>query len=160
MENFIPATQWSSAILPILDEGSNLKIPLSGRSMIPLLIGGRDEAIISTFKGKRLKRGDIVLYARDDGTHLLHRIHHIKNGNFFVLGDAHIAIEGPIKKENVLAVAVAVVRKNKTILCSRIDYRIISSLWLLARPFRFVILRMLTKIRHMLTRLQRLVGRK
>lgn len=150
MENFIPATQWSAAILPILDEGNNLKIPLSGRSMFPLLSGGRDEAIISTVKEKKLKRGHIVLYARDDGTHVLHRIHHIKNGDFFMLGDAHTFVEGPIKKENVLAIAVAVVRKGKMISCSRYDFRIVSALWMFVRPMRAVILRVAISIRHQL----------
>lgn len=150
MENFIPATQWSAAILPILDEGNNLKIPLSGRSMFPLLSGGRDEAIISTVKEKKLKRGHIVLYARDDGTHVLHRIHHIKNGDFFMLGDAHTSVEGPIKKENVLAIAVVVVRKGKMISCSRCDFRIASALWMLVRPLRPSITHAALKLRRLL----------
>lgn len=142
--------QWSSAILSILNEGHNLKIPLSGRSMFPLIAGGRDEAVISTVLGKRLKRGDIVLYVREDGTHVLHRIHHIKNDDFFILGDAHTCIEGPIKKEKVMAVAEAVIRKDKTILCSRFDYRMISAIWLLVRPLRPMIMRVVTSLLHLL----------
>ena len=149
-KKIIPAVQWSSAILPILDEGHNLRIPLSGRSMFPLLKGGRDDAVISTVHGKTLKRGDIVLYVQEDGTHVLHRIHHIKNDDFFMLGDAHTSIEGPIKNEKILAVAVAVIRKDKTISCSRYDYRIASALWLLVRPLR-------PKVMHVAIRLYRLL---
>lgn len=136
MEDIIPAVQWSSAILPVLNEGHILKIPLLGLSMFPLLSGGRDEAVISSIAGKKLKRGDIVLYVREDGTHVLHRIHHIKNDNFFMLGDAHTSVEGPIRRENVLAVAEAVIRKGKTISCNRADFWLISSIWLLVRPAR------------------------
>lgn len=144
----IPATEWSSAILPILNEGHNLKIPLSGLSMYPLLAGGRDEAVLSTVQGKKLKRGDIVLYVREDGTHVLHRVYHIKNNAFFMLGDAHTWIEGPIKKEDILAVAVSVIRKDKTISCKRFDYRMVSALWLLVRPLRPLIMRAARRILH------------
>jgi len=140
-KGFIPATQWISAILPVLEQGHNLKMPLSGLSMYPLLTGGRDEVLIATVAGKRLKRGDIVLYARPDGTHILHRIHHIKNNMYYMLGDAQTWIEGPIKEEAVLAVAIAVQRKGKTILCSHYGYRFISGLWLFLRPVRPVMLR-------------------
>lgn len=143
----IPAIQWSTAILPILDEGHNLKLPLEGLSMAPLLVGGRDEVLIATVSGRRLKRGDIVLYVRKDGTHVLHRIHHIKNKMYYMLGDAHTWIEGPIKEKDVLAVTTAVIRKEKMILCSRYGYRILAGLWLLLRPARPLIIRTIAKIK-------------
>lgn len=140
-KSFIPVAQWSAAILPILDEGHKLKLPLSGLSMYPLLVGGRDEVLITTVLGKRLKRGDIVLYVQKDGTYVLHRIHHIKNNSYYMLGEAHSWIEGPIKEDAVLAIATAVIRKGKMIECSQYSYRIISALWLLMRPLRPIILR-------------------
>lgn len=139
--SFIPAAQWSAAILPILAEGYNLRLPLTGLSMYPLLVGGRDEVLISTVLEKRLKRGDVVLYVQKDGTHVLHRIHHVKNSMYYMLGDAQTWIEGPIKKEHVLAIATAVIRKEKMILCNKYSYRIISGLWLFMRPLRPLILR-------------------
>ena len=149
---FISATQWSSAILPMLDEGRNLKLPLSGLSMSPLLVGGRDEVLITSVLGKRLRRGDIVLYVRKDGTHVLHRIHHVKNNLYYMLGDRHTWIEGPINKEDVLAVATAVIRKEKMISCSQYSYRIISDLWLLMRPLRPQILRIVRGLRGLLVK--------
>lgn len=149
---FIPAAQWSAAILPILAEGRNLKLPLSGLSMSPLIVGGRDEVLITSVLGKRLKRGDIVLYVRTDGTHILHRIHHVKNNRYFMLGDAHTWIEGPIEEADVLAVATAVIRKGKMIACSQYSYRIISSLWLLLRPLRPLILRIVKGLRGLLVK--------
>ena len=132
----IPAAQWSSAIMPILAEGHTLKLPFAGLSMYPLLVGGRDEVIIAAASGKHLKRGDIVLYRRKDGTHVLHRIHHIKNTMYYMVGDAQTWIEGPIKEEEVLAVVTEIIRKEKTILCSECGYRFISELWLIVRPIR------------------------
>lgn len=146
----IPAVQWSSAIIPFLDEGHQLKIPLSGLSMFPLIVGGRDEAVLSAVQRRELRRGDIVLYVQADGTHVLHRIHHIKNNEFYMLGDAQTWIEGPIRRESILAVAVAVIRKGKTISCKRMDYRAFSALWLLVRPLRPAVMHVAIRLRRML----------
>jgi hypothetical protein len=145
-QDFIPAVEWSSAILPILKEGHELKLLLSGRSMHPLLLGGRDEVVIKLIDNMKLKRGDIVLYCRDDGTHVLHRIHHIKNYSYYMLGDAQTWIEGPIDDTQVLAVAVYIIRKGRTISCKGKTYRLISELWLILRPVRPLILFLATHI--------------
>lgn len=139
----IPAVQWSSALLPFLAEGHSLKLPLEGASMVPLLVGGRDEVLVEEVSGKILRRGDIVLYIRQDGTHVLHRIHHIYNNKYFMLGDAQTWIEGPVNKEDILAAAVAVIRKGETITCSSRGYRFISGLWLVMRPVRPLILKII-----------------
>lgn len=147
-EKNISAVQWSSAIIPLLEEGYDFKMPLEGLSMYPLLIGGRDEVIITTVLAKNLKPGDIVLFVRKDGTHVLHRIYRIKNKMFYLLGDAQTYIEGPIKEEDILAITVAIIRKGKTILCSNYFYRIISSLWMFLRPLRLIILKAVKILRH------------
>ncbi|MBU7007240.1 S26 family signal peptidase [Phosphitispora fastidiosa] len=113
-----------------------MKIPFAGLSMYPLLAGGRDEVIIAAVSGRHLKRGDIVLYQRKDGTHVLHRIHHINDAAYYMLGDAQTWIEGPVREEEVLAVVTEIIRKEKSILCSNSGYRFISELWLLLRPIR------------------------
>lgn len=133
---YISAVAWSSVLLPILSEGHYLKIPLSGTSMYPLLLGGRDDAIISSISGKKLKRGDIVMYVREDKTHVLHRIHHVKGTDCFMLGDSQTWIEGPIKEAAVLAIADQIIRKGRVISCNRLFYRFAVELWLLARPLR------------------------
>lgn len=142
----IPAVQWSSALLPFLAEGHSLKLPLEGASMVPLLVGGRDEVLLEEVPGKTLRRGDIVLYVRQDGTHVLHRIHHIYNNKYFMLGDAQTWIEGPVNKKDVLAVAIAVIRKGETITCSSRGYRFISILWLIMCPVRTLILKMIVRM--------------
>lgn len=154
MGEYIPAVQWSSALLPLLKEGHELRLPLSGRSMFPLIAGGRDEIVISDCSGKMPVRGDIALFVRKDGTHVLHRIHHVKGGRFYMLGDAQTVIEGPVEKEDLLAIAVAVIRKGKTIKCSRLFFRAISELWLLVRPFRPVFLRIALKIHRVFVRIR------
>lgn len=149
-EGLIPALEWSPAILPLLGEGHKLRIPLDGLSMFPLLVGGRDEALLSAIQGRKLRRGDIVLFVQEDGAHVLHRIHHIIENDFFMLGDSQTMIEGPVRRENVLAIAESLIRKDKTISCSHPVYRFAGGLWLLLRPFRPYILRILLKLNRLL----------
>ncbi|WP_418792217.1 S24/S26 family peptidase [Phosphitispora sp. TUW77] len=158
-QGYISADQWSSAIMPILAEGHTLRLPFEGLSMHPLLVGGRDEVIIAAASEKQLKRGDIVLYKRNDGTHVLHRIHHIKNSMYYMVGDAQTWIEGPIREEQVLAFVTEIIRKGKTIPCSDCGYRLISGLWLLARPLRPQIIKNLSHLRFFLKPLVLLLER-
>ncbi len=141
-EGIIPAIIWSSAIMPVLSEGHSFRIPVSGLSMYPLIVGGRDEVILSSVKDRKLKRGDIVLYVRDDGMHVLHRIHHLTDVGCFMVGDAQTWIEGPIAREKVLAVTEAVIRKNRMISSKNVGFKIFSAVWLFLRPVRPVIIKM------------------
>jgi len=151
-EVVISAADWTSAILPILSKGYRLRIPLKGMSMYPLLVGGRDEAVISSIGLKKPVRGDIVLYVGEDGIHALHRIHHVKGTDYYMLGDSQTWIEGPIKEDAVLAVATDVIRKGKRISCTNAAYRFAAELWLLARPIRPGILYIARKFRSFIRR--------
>lgn len=150
-ENIIPASEWVAAVKPLLDEGFELKICPSGLSMYPFLAGGRDEVILMSAAYRAPVRGDIVLFSRVDGVHILHRVHHVKKGSFYMLGDAQTWIEGPIARENVHAVAVAVIRKNKKTSCDSFSLKLMVHIWLILRPVRPLFIRS----RHAFNRLFR-----
>lgn len=137
----IPAAEWMTAMTPLLAGGHRLKICPSGTSMVPFIRGGRDEVILCSAAGKELRRGDIVLYRREDGVHVLHRIHHVERGACYMLGDFHTWIEGPVERENILAVASSFIRKGREIQCDGLCYRLLSETWLLTRPFRPLVFR-------------------
>lgn len=145
-EGYISAAEWAPAILPVLSKGYSIKIPLKGMSMYPLLVGGRDEAVISSIGVKKPGRGDIVLYVSEDGIHALHRVHHVKGRDYYMLGDSQTWIEGPIKEDAVLAIATAIIRKGNKISCSNLFYRLIVEIWLLVRPLRPKILLFVRKL--------------
>lgn len=150
-ESIIPATKWIAAIKPLLDDGLTLKISPSGQSMYPFLVGGRDEVLLRSAETKKLRRGDITLYSREDGLHVLHRVHHIKNNEYYMLGDAQTGIEGPIARNNIHAVAEAVVWRNTQISCNDFTLRVLIKAWLFLRPLRPIIIqsrKALIKIFH------------
>lgn len=81
-------------------------VPINGTSMWPLLKEGKSRVQLIPLDGKSLKKGDIVLYQREDGNLVLHRI--IKSGergSFLVCGDHQWKLEEQIGEDQILAVA-------------------------------------------------------
>ena len=62
-------------------------VPIKGTSMWPLLKEGKCRVKVTAAEGKILKKGDIVLYRRKDGTLVLHRIMKVEEDGFRVCGD-------------------------------------------------------------------------
>lgn len=148
-ESAIPAAEWMSVMLPLLEDGLELKLMPKGVSMIPFLAGGRDEAVLVSARGKRLRRRDIVLYAIPGGVHVLHRIHHINGAGIYTLGDFQDMVEGPYAPDQILAVAKTVIRKGRAISCEGRLYNLLVELWMRLLPLRPVIIRLWRKSKGM-----------
>ena len=129
-----------SILLSVLNEEQVIPIMPKGTSMCPFFLGDRDTLYLRrpVFP---LKRGDIALYQRENGTNIVHRIHHIKKdtqGNFYYfLGDNQTWIEGPISENLIMGVTSYYMRKNKKIDCtSNWKYNLLWRLWMILRPLR------------------------
>lgn len=137
---------WES-ISPLLDDGKSVRLRVSGCSMQPLLMHGRDFVLLKKSE-KRLKKYDLPLYRRIDGTVVLHRIIGVKKEGFICAGDAQTEKEYPVKNEQILAVAVAFERKGKFVSVESFKYKFYARLWVFLRPFRhkiFALIRILKK---------------
>lgn len=135
-DSAIPADDWMKAMLPLVESGHILKICPSGVSMVPFITGGRDQACLRSASGVVLRRGDIVLYRRGGGDHILHRIQRVRDGGYYMLGDSQSWIEGPVRREDILAVVDSFIRKGREYRCDGRAYRALAELWLLLRPLR------------------------
>ena len=81
-------------------------VPISGTSMWPLLKEGKSQVQLVSGRTKQLKKGDIVLYRRKDGTLVLHRIVKIvKKNTYLVCGDHQWKLEEQIGEDQILAAA-------------------------------------------------------
>lgn len=85
-------------------EGSTFIFNVSGTSMIPLLITNDKVTIVKT---KSVKKNDIILYQRKDGTYVLHRILKIKNDVFYLCGDNQAKLEYPIYLEDIIGKVIS-----------------------------------------------------
>lgn len=141
--------EWVSTMLPLLQEGLGLTIYPVGGSMRPFISQGRgDHVVVHAIQGRKLRRGDILLYrGAESGLLTLHRIVHIRKGQIYCLGDSQVPIEGPLPPETIYAVATTLVRKGRAIDCNNVIYRAAVNIWLLTRPIRPFIFRAWSRLK-------------
>lgn len=120
----------------ILADGGSFTLTVTGTSMVPFLLGGRDRVTLSPVT-KKPGKNDLPLYRREDGTFVLHRIIKVeKTGTYTMCGDHQTRPEKGVRREQIVAVATAYTRKGRHLTNQNPIYRIYRTVWTLARPVR------------------------
>lgn len=138
----------------LLQSGAAEALPLviSGSSMTPFLVHGRDTVYLSALK-RPARRGDMLLYRRKSGAYILHRVHRVeRDGTLTMLGDAQTVVEPGIRPEQVLAVVTACVRKGKTEAPDTFWWMFFARIWPRVVPCRQVLRSIYTKGKALLGR--------
>lgn len=125
----------------LLSQGKNVAFTVTGGSMSPFLADLRDSAVVSPVKFP-LEKGDIVFYRRRNGDYVMHRICRIKDGKYYMVGDAQTEVEGPLDEEQIFGVINEVTRKGKKVKKGDPLWNLFKSVWLTLRPVRRVILKL------------------
>jgi len=99
--------------------------------------------------GSALRRGDVVLYRRENGMLVLHRIYKIGQDGLYLLGDHQTAIEGPVRREQVKGKMTGMVRDGRYMDVGNPGYRMLSVVWLWLRPARRAIMVPAARLRRM-----------
>ncbi len=125
-----------------LEEHGSVIYTNKGISMMPLLRQDRDIMVIEKRTPARCKKYDAVLFLRDNGQYILHRILKLKPGGYYIVGDNCIHGEY-VREEQVLGVLTSIRRGQRTIkvtdpgyLCYVYVLRPVRRL--LLRPIRFI----------------------
>ena len=119
--------------------------PIAGTSMLPLLKEGRDRVELEPCSQERLKKGDVVLYKKNDGTLVLHRIIKTENREFFtVLGDHQFKNAERVNKHQIIAVACGFFIKGRYVNEKTRWYRLYKKIWLCNLNVRRIILAVLS----------------
>lgn len=122
MEELYPLIE--SAIL----DGGSVKLKISGFSMYPLVSSRRDSVVLT--RADKIKKGDVPLFRRNDGSYILHRIVGEKDGAYKARGDYETKIEYPVYPNQIVAVAKGFYRKEKYISCDSLGYKIYKIFWM------------------------------
>ena len=138
----------------LLEQGQSIQIQPQGYSMYPMFVPGRDAAVIEGAEGAKLKRGDVVLYRRESGMLVLHRIWRVRQDGFYMVGDNQSEVEGPLQRSQIKGILTGFVRKGKYRSVKNPVYRLASGLWLFLRPVRPVLSGMAAAVKRMLRRNQ------
>ena len=146
----IDTSEYVSAILSILEEGKEVPLPVKGSSMTPFLADGRDRVFLKKAP-ERLRRGDIILYQRDNGVYVLHRICRIrKHGTarlYDLVGDAQTRIEHDIRRDQIHAKAVRIERKGVLKTPGTFYWWFFQHIWVSIIPMRHLVLHLYSVIR-------------
>lgn len=120
----------------VLDSGGSFKLTVTGSSMFPFILGGRDQVTLSPLPQK-LRKNDLPLYRRRDGAFVLHRIIRCeKDGTYTCCGDHQWVTEPGLEYDQMIALATAFVRKGREVTNRNLLYRMYRTLWTWIIPLR------------------------
>lgn len=135
----------------VLTAGGRVKVSPKGYSMYPLMVPGRDYAIIEPYKGGA-KRCDVALFRRPGSILVIHRIYRKTKDGYFFVGDNQDELEGPIDESQIKGIMSSVDRKGHILSCSNIFYRLTYHIWLWMLPIRRPLRNTAAKIKKTITK--------
>lgn len=97
----------------ILRTQGKLVFTNTGGSMMPLLRQHRDLLIIAPPPKGRLKLWDVLLYKRDNGQYIMHRVLWVRRHDYVMCGDNQWYPEVGISDRHIIGVLEAVNRDGK-----------------------------------------------
>ena len=128
---YLDTEKYLNAVCRMIDGGAGpVPVPIRGDSMRPFLRGG-DFAYMQALDTP-VRPGDILLYRRETGQFVLHRVYKIlSGGTLLMLGDAQLTVE-PIAPDQVRARAAWVTRAGQKIGPGEFVW------WFYAQPWRLL----------------------
>lgn len=106
-----------------------------GTSMMPLLRENRDLMVIRKRGAGRFHKYDAVLFLRDNGEYVLHRILRVNPDSYWIVGD-NCASGETVREEQVLGILTEILRDGRTIRVTDKGYRIFVRIWCALFPLR------------------------
>lgn len=148
MARILDTNAFLDAVCELLLQGQrNVAIPVSGGSMVPFLHSG-DMAYLD-LPDSPLKKGDIVLYTRENGRYILHRIKRInKDGSFIMVGDAQQELELLPRRELIHARVTSALHCGKHIHPGQPRWWFYQHIWLNIVPIRHFLMALSGKLKR------------
>ncbi len=142
------AAEFSQTIEEMINSGACIPLYVSGSSMNPFLIDGRDIIRLRKCTQADFRRRQILLFKRSDGSLVLHRVFKVlPDGTLLMNGDAQNWCERTDKNQ-VIAVAYETERNGKIRACNSPAVLLRNFVWRLLRPFRPWIMTLWRKLKR------------
>lgn len=145
----VPMESLAEIISMQLAVGGRANLTVTGSSMLPMLHHRKDSVTLIPADGKQ-KKGDVILYRRENGRYILHRIIAADQDGYICCGDNQAEKE-PVSREQVIAVVDGFVRKGRVYKTDAPGYRLYTAVWV----DLFLLRRYYIKLRRQLGRLRR-----
>ena len=146
----VPMSALSPLIGEILSFGGDVVLTVTGHSMEPMLHDRVSRVRLTA--PRTLKRGDLPLYRRADGTYVLHRITAVDADSVTCCGDAQWILERGIPRASILAVTEAFDRHSgRWVSADSALYGAYWRVWLALRPLRHLAVGGMRRIKRLLS---------
>ncbi len=126
--------------------GASVRFTVTGNSMFPLFANRRDQVTVSA--PEDIRKYDIVLHRRADGTYILHRVIAVRGDVLTIAGDNETERENGVKTSQVIAKVTGFTRRGREFSVNNPLYRAYSRVWLAVFPARHIILAVLLIVRR------------
>ena len=113
MSDILSLKDASPVIEEILLSGGKVKILASGKSMEPVILDGQDTVVLKKVE-KPLQKNDIVLFKRENGNLVLHRIIAVDGKKITLRGDSQWTTE-TVDTSRVMGVLDAIERNGRSL---------------------------------------------
>lgn len=129
--------EYVSMLRELTEQGKEVNMLISGNSMSPFLMHGRDSIRLKK-PDRKLRKGDMVFFQRKSGKFVMHRIIQVRKEGFYLLGDSQQSseIEGPIEESQIFALITSVCRKGQWIGPGNFWWEFFEHYWIRLIPFR------------------------
>lgn len=141
----VDAPVLGEAVCEALAQGGSFVLTVTGSSMRPTLVPGRDQVCL-TAPGK-IRVGDIVFFRRSTGEYILHRVLRQKGDRYTVNGDSQAWTE-EVPADAVIGVVSRIRRDGKWLDTGALFAKTYSALWRLTRPVRPALIRIKSNFRR------------
>ena len=135
----VKLAQLDPLIRQLLEAGQQVKFSPHGVSMLPMLRDGKDTVTLTKPEGK-LKKYDIPLYRRSQGSYVLHRVVGENEKGYLLCGDHQTALEEGVQDSQIIGVVCAFTRKGKEYSVTQKIYRLYAKIWVAIRPLRRIVM--------------------
>ncbi len=137
MEKMLFSTaELGSALDVALKEGASVPLTVTGTSMQPFLVDGKDVVWIRACEPSDIKKGAILLFKRADESFVLHRVRAVRpDGKLLMNGDGQTWCE-KISCQQVVAVVTHIEKDGKKKSCDSAAYKSGVALWQALMPVR------------------------
>lgn len=137
----------AGSIEEMIKSGATVPVYVSGNSMNPFMVSRRDIVYLKGLCDAELKKGKILLFRRNDGQLVLHRLHRsLPDGKLQVVGDGQVQCE-TIDRAQIVAVVSDIEQKGKKISADSLRWKTAIFFWQLLMPLRPFIIRIWRKLR-------------
>lgn len=104
-------------LYPLIEEGikngGKFRFYPKGKSMLPFIREGEDSVELTAVG--EIKKYDVILYRRDNGVYVLHRVVGVNRDGYDLCGDNQFCVEKSIRRDQVLAAVSGIYKGDRYI---------------------------------------------